>query len=357
VLIRQDPALVRNRMHRDRVGKSRGSASAVWGALAVVYVGWGSTYVAIRIMDRTIPPLIGAGTRYLLAGAAMYAFLWWRRGSAPRVPVRELGSVALVSVLLLTVGNGFVSVSEQHVPPGLAALVVASVPLWLLVIRVLTRDRPSRGTLAGLSVGFFGVALLVLKGRTHGVSLPDLLIVLGASMSWAVGSWASSRLPMPADAATGTALEMLIGGIVLAGLGPLLGESWPSGAGHASAGSLLAVVYLALIGSILAFTAYVWLLQNAPISKVSTYAYVNPLVAVLLGVVLLGERLTGITIAGGVIILLAVALVIRAEPRAIAPQPPDGAPESLAISTRSSSVTAGSGGSRGPGSPAPTWSR
>lgn len=310
-------------MSRAIMSVVRGQASSrrVWVGLAIVYVGWGSTYVGIRIMDRTIPPLIGAGIRYLLAGAGMYAFLWARRGAPPRVRLRELASVALVSILLLTVGNGFLSYAERDVPAGLAALVVASVPLWLLVIRILTRDRPQRATLAGLSIGFLGVGLLVLRGgHQQGVSVPELLIVVGASLSWALGSWASSRLPMPGDAATGTALEMLIGGAVLGGLGPVLGESWGTVARDASAGSLLAVVYLALIGSVLAFTAYVWLLQNAPISQVSTYAYVNPVVAVLLGALLLGEKVTATTIIGGAIILLAVALVIRAE--AQVPIPP-----------------------------------
>ena len=292
----------------------------MWGGLTIVYIAWGSTYVGIRIMDQTIPPLIGAGIRYLLAGAVMYALLWARRGAPPRVRLRELASVALVSVLLLAVGNGFLSYAERDVRAGLAALVVASVPLRLLVIRILTRDRPRRATLAGLSIGFLGVGLLVLRGGSQqGVSVPELLIVVGASLSWALGSWASSRLPMPNDAATGTAVEMLIGGTVLAGLGPILGESWSTATLHASAGSLLAVVYLALIGSALAFTAYVWLLQNAPISQVSTYAYVNPVVAVLLGALLLGEKLTTTTMLGGAIILLAVALVIRAEARPPAP--------------------------------------
>ena len=290
----------------------------MWAALFVVYRAWGSTYVAIRIMDRTIPPLIGAGIRYLMAGAAMFAFLSIRRGAPPRVRPRELASVALVSVLLLTGGNGFVSYAERHVPAGLAALVVASVPLWLLVIRILTRDRPRNATLGGLGVGFLGVALLVLRGgRQQGVSVPDLLIVLAASLSWALGSWASSRLPMPGDAAVGTALEMVIGGAALAVLGPLLGEHWSTLALHASADSLLAVAYLAVVGSVLAFTAYVWLLQHAPISQVSTYAYVNPVVAVALGAVLLGERVSTTTILGGTIIVLAVALVIRAEARPI----------------------------------------
>ena len=141
------------------------------------------------------------------------------------------------------------------------------------------------------------------------------MIVLGASFLWALGSWASARLPMPADAATGTAIEMLIGGAALAGLGPVLGERWSTVALHASAHSLLAIAYLALFGSVLAFTAYVWLLQHAPIAQISTYAYVNPVVAVLLGAMVLGERVTITTVLGGAIIVLAVAVVIRAEAR------------------------------------------
>jgi drug/metabolite transporter (DMT)-like permease len=288
----------------------------VWSALVVVYVAWGSTFVGIRIMDRTVPPLVGAGIRYLSAGLVMFVFLLVRRRAVPRVRARELASVALVAILLLTGGNGFVTYAEHKVPAGLAALVVASVPLWLLVIRILTRDRPPRATLVGLCVGFVGVALLVARGGgEHGVAVVQLLIVLAASLSWALGSWASSRLPMPSDTATGTALELLIGGAALSVLGPLLGERWSTLALHASAQSLLAIAYLALIGSLFAFTAYVWLLQHAPISQVSTYAYVNPVVAVVLGALVLGERVTTTTIIGGAIIVLAVALVLRAEAR------------------------------------------
>jgi len=250
------------------------------------------------------------------AGIAMYVFLWVRRRAAPRVAPRELGSIALVGVLLLVFGNGLVCLAERHVPAGLSALVVASVPLWLLMIRIITRDRPGGATLAGLGVGFLGVALLVLRGGAdQGVSVPELLIVAGASFSWALGSWASGQLPMPSDTAAATAFEMLIGGAVLAGFGPAVGEHWSTVALHASADSLLAVVYLALIGSVLAFTAYVWLLQHAPISQVSTYAYVNPIVAVVLGALLLGEQVTATTVIGGATIVLAVVLVIRAEPR------------------------------------------
>lgn len=309
--------------------RDRGGASdrAVWVALVIVYIAWGSTYVAIRIMDMTVPPLIGAGIRYVAAGAAMYAFIAWRARRAPTLSLRELASAALIGVLLPAGGNGLVTLAEQHVPAGLASLVVASVPLWLLLLRWLGREHPSRATLSGLTVGFIGVALLVFRGgHEQGVSIPHLLIVVGASLSWALGSWLSARLPMPADIATGTAVEMLVGGVVLAVLGPAVGEHWGTVLGHASWKSLLAIVYLALVGSILAYTAYVWLLQHAPITRVSTYAYVNPVVAVVLGALLLGERITLITVVGGAIILVAVAVVIRSEPpdRAARPLVGDG---------------------------------
>jgi drug/metabolite transporter (DMT)-like permease len=316
---------------------ARASARLVWIALVIVYIAWGSTYVGIRYMDETVPPLIGAGLRYFSAGLLMYAFLAARRRTLPRIPARELASVTLVGILLLVGGNGFVSVAERHVPAGLAALLVASVPLWLLIMRYLTGERPSRATLVGLGVGFVGVALLVARGgHGQGVSIPDLLVVIGAALSWALGSFASSRLPMPDDAGLGTALEMLVGGVVLAGLGPLLGEHWSAVAHHASARSLLAIAYLALFGSILAFTAYVWLLQHAPISQVSTYAYVNPAVAVVLGAVLLSERITLVTAIGGLVILAAVAVVIRAESR----PGPEPAPAPVAGASSSSAAGA-----------------
>jgi drug/metabolite transporter (DMT)-like permease len=265
-------------------------------------------------MDRTIPPFLGSGLRYLAAGAALLVGLSvWRR-ALPRVSARELASLAVVSVLLLAAGNGGVTYAERHVPSGLAALLVASVPLWILVIRTLAGDRPRRATLAGLAIGFIGVTLLVSRGGAQqGVSVAQMLLVVGAAACWALGSWLSGRLPLPADVSAGTAIEMLIGGAVLALAGPLSGERLSALTEHASVDSLIAVAYLALFGSILAFTAYVWLLQHAPISQVSTYAYVNPVVAVTLGAVVLGENVTSVTLLGGAIIVLAVAVVIRSE--------------------------------------------
>jgi drug/metabolite transporter (DMT)-like permease len=293
------------------------SPRAIWGALGIVYVAWGSTYLGIRVVDRTVQPLLGAGIRFVLAGTLLLAARTaWRRGF-PRVRVREVASLALLSVLLLSAGNGGVSFAERHVPSGLAALLVASMPLWILVIRTLTGDRPRAATLGGLAVGFVGVALLVLRGGAQqGASVPYMLLVVAAALSWALGSWLSSRLPLPEDIIAGTAIEMLIGGVVLVALSPAFGESYSS-LGHASADSLLAIGYLTVFGSILAFTAYAWVLQRAPISQISTYAYVNPVVAVALGALILGERITAVTLVSGAIIVVAVALVIRSEtPRA-----------------------------------------
>ncbi len=303
------------------------TARKVWTALAIVYVAWGSTYVGIRVMDRTVPPLIGASVRFIGAGTLMYAFVALRRRRLPRVSARELASLALVGVLLLAMGNGLVTLVERRVPAGIAAMIVASVPLWVLVLRVLTGDHPRRATLTGLAIGFCGVALLVLRGgQGHGVGVLQLLVVVGAALSWATGSLLASKLPLPADVAAGTAIEMMIAGAALAGLGPLVGEHWQALVGQASADAWIAIAYLALAGSILAFTAYVWLLQNAPISKISTYAYVNPVVAVVLAAIVLGEAVTPVMLLGGAVTLVAVSVVVRSETRTAAsasanPQP------------------------------------
>jgi drug/metabolite transporter (DMT)-like permease len=304
----------------DGVRQPGASSRAVWVALGIVYVAWGSTYLGIRVVDRTIPPFLGAGVRFMLAGALMLAARAVWLGRFPRVRVRELASLALISVLLLAIGNGGVSFAERHVPSGLTALLVASMPLWILVIRTLAGDRPRRATMGGLAVGFVGVSLLVLRGgEQQGASLGYMLLVVAAALSWALGSWLSSRLPLPDDVAAGTAIEMLIGGAVLVAVAPASGEHYAALA-HASADSLIAVGYLTVFGSILAFTAYVWVLQRAPISQISTYAYVNPVVAVALGAIILGERITALTVLSGAIVVVAVALVIRSEaPRGRAP--------------------------------------
>ncbi|WP_336212010.1 EamA family transporter [Nonomuraea sp. LPB2021202275-12-8] len=287
------------------------SPLVVWGALAIVYVVWGSTYLGIGIMVETIPPMLGGSMRFLTAAVLLGGFVLARSGrQAFRMTRQQFLGACLVGVLLLTLGNGMLAVAEQYISTGLAALLVASVPLWLVIFRFVVRDRPRTLTLAGVLVGLGGVAALSLTGG-EGASTVGIVVVLVASLLWAVGSFLSSRIAMPPNTFATSAVEMLAGGVGLAVLGAGLGERLDLSA--ITGRSWLALVYLILMGSLVGFTAFSWLLGNAPISLVSTYAYVNPAVAVLLGALVLSEPVTLRIIAGGVIILIGVALVISTE--------------------------------------------
>ncbi len=304
----------------------------VWTALCIVYVVWGSTYLGIHYVVSTMPPLISAGIRFTMAAVILGAVLVLRSGpSVLRVPRRRLGTAALVGLLLLTGGNGMVGVAEQHISSGLAALLVASVPLWLVVFRCSTGDRPAPATVAGVLVGFGGLALLTLTRGGGSGSATGVATILFASLSWSVGSFLSSRLPMPENPFTGSVYEMAAGGLALLALGFGRGEHLRFGA--VSTASWLGLAYLIVFGSLVAFTSYVWLLGNAPISLVGTYAYVNPAVAVLLGVLIAGEHATWAILAGGLIIILGVGLVVSTERRRRAPAP-DAAAESETVGSR-----------------------
>ena len=306
---------------------ARGNA-AIWVALVTVYLVWGSTYLAIRVVVETAPPLLAMGARFLAAGALLATFLVVRRGPrALAVPRREIAGAGLVGLLLLLGGNGGVAVAEQSVPSGITALLVAATPLWLVLLRRLAKERIARLTLAGTGLGFVGIAVLVLPG---GLSAPDgssvrvagTLVVLGAAAAWALGSFASSRVAMPRDAFVATTWEMLLGGLglTLSGIGggeladfhptQLAGEAWAW------------LAYLVVVGSLVAFSAYVWLLGNAPLSLTATYAYVNPVVAVLLGALVLSEPITAAVVVGGAVVLIGVGLVVSSErPRGAPPEP------------------------------------
>ncbi|GAA2999136.1 EamA family transporter [Streptosporangium longisporum] len=294
----------------------------IWGALAIVYVVWGSTYLAIRITIETIPPLISGAGRFMTAALVLGVAVRLLKGrGAFRMTRRQAGGAALVGLLLLTGGNGMVAVAEQHISSGLAALLVASVPLWLVVFRILTRDRPRVLTLAGVLVGFGGVAALSLDGGGNAADGTGIAIILLASLSWSVGSFLSSRIPMPDDPFAASTVEMAVGSVGLALSSAVVGEHLDLAA--VSSRSWIALTYLILIGSLIGFTAYVWLLGNAPISLVSTYAYVNPVVAVLLGALVLSEPVTGSMVAAGVVIVIGVALVVSTERRAKTGPPPE----------------------------------
>lgn len=287
----------------------------VWTALAVVYVVWGSTYLAISYTVETIPPLLSAGARFTAAGLVLAVAVLAVRGRRVfRMTRGQLATAAVSGVLLLFGGNGLVSVAEQKVDSGLAALLIACVPLWIVALRTGLGDRPGPATALGVLLGFAGVGLIFLPGSGGG-DLGYVALCVLAAFSWSVGSLLVTRRPVPADPLVLTTVEMLAGGVVLlavsAGRGELAGFS-PAGV---SAASWAGLVYLVVFGSLVAFTAYVWLLGHAPVSLVSTYAYVNPAVAVLLGVLVAGERLTGVVLAGGLIVLAAVAVVVTAEGR------------------------------------------
>lgn len=286
----------------------------MWAALGAIYLIWGSTYLAIRVMVETVPPALGAGVRFVLAGGIMLGFLAVRGGGvrALRVPARQLGWCLVVGTLLAAGGNGLVTVAERDVPSGLAALLIASEPLWIVLLRSTRGDRVAGATLGGVALGFLGVGVLLLPGgRPEDVPIGMTLLVLLASLSWALGSFVQSRVDVPRDPLTSTAYSLFFGGLILTAGGFGAGESIDLAA--FSFKSVVAFFYLVFIGSIVAFTAYSWLLQNAPISRVSTYAYVNPVIAVLLGAVLLSEDVTPATLIGMALVIASVWVIVRQE--------------------------------------------
>jgi drug/metabolite transporter (DMT)-like permease len=303
------------------------SAALIWLPLGAVYVIWGSTYLAIREAVLTLPPLLMAAVRFLVAGGVLYAWAIRRgdrQGDRPGWP--QWRAASIVGILLLLVGNGGVVLAERSVPTGIAALVIATIPLWMAMIdRVFFGQRLAPQAIVGLVLGFSGLGLLV--GGTGGGRLDagGMIILLCAAIGWSIGSMYSRNAPLPSRPLVATALEMLAGGAALVVAGAIHGEFAHIHPERFSLASLLGLAYLIVFGSLVAFSAYVWLLRAAPISLLSTYAYVNPVVAVFLGWIFLSERITGRTLLAGAVILVAVALMISA--RKIPPgDPADAVP-------------------------------
>ncbi|WP_326550740.1 EamA family transporter [Micromonospora sp. NBC_01813] len=303
------------------MGVSATRPAMIWSALLIVYIVWGSTYLAIRVVVETMPPMVSAGTRFGLAAVLLAAILRVRHGrGALRVTRRQLAGAALVGVLLLTGGNGLVMLAESGppgvaVPSGIAALLVAVVPLLVVLLRLAVGDRPRSTTVAGVLVGLGGLVVLVAPtgGAAAAAPLAGALLVLAAATSWSTGSFISSRISMPSDAFVATVYQMAAGAAALLAIGALRGELRGFDVTQVSARSWSALVYLLVAGSLIAFTAYVWLLQNAPISLVATYAYVNPAVAVALGALFVAEPITPRVLLGGLVIVVGVALVVTTE--------------------------------------------
>jgi drug/metabolite transporter (DMT)-like permease len=298
----------------------RASRARIWVALAIVYIVWGSTYLGIDLAVRTIPPFLMAAARFLVAGALLYAWASRRGDRNDRPTARQWLSAFLIAAPMLAFGNASVGWAEQTLDTGTASLIIASVPLWMALLdRVFYAQRLARAVVVGLLVGFGGVGLLVAPGGAEGAGGRAALVLVFASLAWAIGSLYSRHAPQPQRPLVGAAMQMLAGGLMLTVIAAASGELGRVDPGSISLESWLGLAYLIGAGSLLGFTAYMWLLRAAPTSLVGTYAYVNPVVAVLLGTVLLGEPLSWRTLGGGGIIVASVALIVRAPKRAAKP--------------------------------------
>ena len=298
-------------------------------ALWTVYLVWGSTYLAIKVSVRTMPAFLSAGSRFLLAGALLGAILV-ATGRSLRVTRRELASSALLGLALLTLGVGVVTLAETRIDSSIAAMIAGSVPLQVIVLRTLARERVALATRLSVLAGLAGLALIVVPGGEGASSAVGLALMLGASVSWSLGSFFGHRLPLAQDGFVATTWEMLCAGAFLLVLGAATGEFGDVDPGAFSLESVAAWLYLAVVGSLVGFTAYAWLLRNAPISKVVTHQYVNPVVAIILGALLLDERLTMTVAAGAALIIGSVFVVVRHEGKPL----PDAVPDAEAADLR-----------------------
>lgn len=281
-------------------------------AMLAIYLVWGSTYLAIRFAVETIPPFIMAGTRYLLPGLLL--MVWRRLAGDPAPTRRQWLSGAIVGLFLLLGGNGLVSWAEQRVESGIAALIIGTVPIWMAIFdAVLTRIRPRWQVIMGLLTGFGGIIFLIgpesLFGQHPRYDLLGIGVLVLAAFLWAIGSIYSRDADLPRSPLLGTSIEMLAGSVGLYIASLLTGEWKTFNIGAVSQQSVLGLLYLIVLGTLVGFVAYTWLLRNAPISLVSTYAYVNPLVAILLGNWLVQEQLNWEVALAAAIIIGSVVLI------------------------------------------------
>jgi len=289
----------------------------IWTALGIVYIVWGSTYLAIKVSVETMPPLLSAGLRFTVAGGLLGAILALR-GVPLRVPWREARAALIIGVMLLACGVGVVTLAETRIDSSVAAMIAGSVPLQVILWRTLAREHVATATKVAAVVGIGGLALIIgPSGITGGSAAIGLVIMLCATIAWSTGSFISRRMPLPKDPFVATVYEMTGAGLVLLVAALAAGEGGDLSVQAVSAASFAAWAYLAIFGSLVAFTAYAWLLHHAPISQVVTHQYVNPIVAIILGSVFLGESHDLATVAGGLIVIGAVFATIRSESRRV----------------------------------------
>jgi len=283
-------------------------------------VFWGSTYLAIRFTLETLPPFLFAGVRFVVAGALLYA---WAARRAPRPRAVHWRTALIIGALLLLGGNGGVVWAQQRVPSGLAALLVATEPLWIVILATaMGRERLSVAAITGVILGFAGVALLVGPQRFASgepVELLGAIVIMLAALSWAIGSLYSREAPQPASQSLSTAMSMLAGGALLLLAAVVAGDFGRLDPSAVSLKSVLALIYLIIFGSLVAFSCYLWIMKAATPARASTYAYVNPVIAVVLGWLLAGEALSPRVIISAGVIIAAVALIIARRPGGAGP--------------------------------------
>jgi drug/metabolite transporter (DMT)-like permease len=303
-----------------------------WIALIAIYFIWGSTYLGIRLAIQTIPPFLMVGMRYLVSGAVIYS---WRRLRGDPVPtLKQWRSASIIGLLLLMGGNGALAWAEQRIPTGIASLFIATVPLWMVLLDAFRPGgrRSSWLVWVGVLVGLVGTILLANPWQTH-TSSPALyttgiIVLIAAALSWSIGSLYSRAAPLPSSPLLGTGMEMLAGSAGVFILGSLLGEWRGFSPVNISMESWAGLAYLVVFGSGIGFVAYTWLLRNAPTATVSTYAYVNPVVAILLGTLLLHEPLETIEIISAAVIIAGVVLITTAKSLSARKVPRNPAPPS-----------------------------
>ena len=298
----------------------------IWIGLLILYVVWGSTYLGIAVAVDTIPPFLMAAIRFLIAGIVLLTWSVARDGRSISLPTRrEWRDSAIVGSLLLGGGMGMVAFGEQTVPSGITALLIAMMPVWVAILgRIFLGERLPRLAVVGIVVGFGGVAILIGPSAFGGSGALDALglaAIIVSPISWASGSlFASHRAVLPKRPLLATGIQMVLGGTVLATMSVVSGEFSGLRVDAVSPASFAALVYLTVIGSLVAFTAYGWLLRVAPLPLIATYAYVNPVVAVILGAIVLREPVDPRTLAAGAVIVFAVALIVTARGRMRAPR-------------------------------------
>jgi drug/metabolite transporter (DMT)-like permease len=304
---------------RDVRGVTRATSAAIAPPLVSVWIIWGSTYLGIAVLVQTLPGLLSNGIRFLIATFLLGLGLVIFKGPRVLLVTRaQFTGAATMGVMLLGVGIGTLSMAERFVPSGIAALLVSVMPLWIILFRVRAGDRPSRLTIAGVAVGMGGLVAMLLPGGTTAIAGDDSdvvrwsLAIMVSSFIWAFFSWRSTRFDLPTNPLTTTFYEMLTAGVFLSIVGVLFGQR--VNVAQVSTASWLALGYL-VIASLLAYTAYVWLLGNAPMSLIATYAYVNPVVAVFLGWLVVGEPITRDVLIGLTIVVGGVILVVSGERR------------------------------------------